>query len=88
MSSPLPTAIYGCDLLLCAIAWNVLQTALLKVPGNEQLRAAIGRDIKGKISLALYAAAIGLALVDPWIGVVLYSLVACLWLVPDKRFER
>jgi uncharacterized membrane protein len=52
------------------------------------LAEALGRDVKGKISPVLYAAAIGLAFVYPWISVAIYALVALMWLVPDRRIEN
>jgi uncharacterized membrane protein len=52
------------------------------------LAAAIGSDVKGRVSPVLYAAAIGLAFVDRWLALALYVLVALIWLVPDRRVER
>jgi uncharacterized membrane protein len=84
----LPTAVYGVDLLLAAIAYFILQTAIIAEEGpDSRLRAALGRDLKGKISPLLYFAAIPLAFVSPWIALAIYVLVALLWLVPDRRIE-
>jgi len=84
----LPTAVYGCVLLLAAVAYTVLQGAIIRGEGKgSRLAAAVGRDRKGKISLALYAAAIPLAFARPWIADALYVLVALMWLVPDRRIE-
>jgi uncharacterized membrane protein len=83
-----PTAVYGVDLLLAAIAYFILQTAIIAEEGpDSRLRAALGRDLKGKISPLLYFAAIPLAFVSPWIALAIYVLVALLWLVPDRRIE-
>ena len=83
-----PTAVYGADLLLAAIAYFILQTAIIAEEGpDSRLRAALGRDLKGKVSPLLYLAAIPLAFVSPWIAVGLYVFVALLWLVPDRRIE-
>ena len=83
-----PTAVYGADLLLAAIAYFILQTAIIAEEGPDSgLRAALGRDLKGKVSPLLYLAAIPLAFVSPWIAVGLYVFVALLWLVPDRRIE-
>ena len=85
----LPTALYGVVLLLCAVAWLLLQQSLLADAGaNAKLREAIGRDLKGKASFVLYAAAIGLAFVSSWIALALYVAVGLMWLIPDRRFER
>jgi uncharacterized membrane protein len=87
--APLPTALYGADLLLAAIAYTILQAAILARQGSgSKLASAVGKDFKGKVSLALYALAIALAFVRPWISVALYVLVALIWFVPDRRIER
>ena len=87
--APTPTALYGVVLLLAAIAYHILQHAILAAPGgNPVLAAAIGRDLKGKISPVIYLAAIPLSYVSPWIANGLYLLVALMWLVPDRRIEK
>lgn len=55
---------------------------------DSALTRAIGSDFKGRLSVAIYAAGIGLAFVHPWLGIALYGGVALLWLVPDRRIER
>jgi uncharacterized membrane protein len=87
-NAPVPTAVYGVVLLLAAISYYVLQTAIIAAQGpGSDLAAAVGRDRKGKISPLLYAAAIPLAFVHPWISDALYVTVALIWLVPDPRIE-
>ncbi len=72
-----------------AIAYYVLETTIIAAEGRESVLAqALGRDLKGKASMALYALAVGLAFVDPWLSFGIYTLVAALWLVPDRRIER
>ena len=84
----LPTAIYGCVLLLSAIAFSILVRAILACqPRDSILAGAIGDDLKGRLSLGLYAAAIPLTFLNRWIAVTLYALVALMWLVPDRRIE-
>ena len=84
----LPAAMYGVILLLAAIAYTILQTAIVREHGPEsRLRLAVGGDAKGKISIVLYVAAIPLAFVNPWISIALYVTVAMAWLVPDRRIE-
>ena len=83
-----PTAAYGIVLLAAAIAYTILQTAIIALEGEASwLRQAVGRDVKGKLSIALYALAIGTAFLDPRISDGLYVLVALMWLVPDRRIE-
>jgi uncharacterized membrane protein len=87
--APLPVAIYGADLLLCAIAYFILVRALIAAHGRDsEFAARIGTDWKGKIPLAAYAAGIALAFVNPWISMAIYATIAAMWFVPDRRFER
>jgi uncharacterized membrane protein len=84
-----PTALYGVVLLMAGIAYLILQQQILRTEGSQSvLAAALGRDIKGKLSPLLCALAIGAAFIHPGIAVVLYLLVALMWLVPDRRIER
>jgi len=83
-----PVALYGAVLLLAAIAYTILVWALLAAPGNELLAEALGSDFKGKISMVIYAAAIPLAFVKPWVSCLIYIAVAAMWLIPDRRIER
>jgi uncharacterized membrane protein len=84
--APLPTAMYGVALLMPAIAYYVLQTAIVKNQGRDgRLAQALGRDFKGKISPALYLTAIVFAFVATWISHIIFVLVALMWLVPDPR---
>jgi uncharacterized membrane protein len=84
-----PTALYGVVLLMAAIAYWILQRAILAVEGaHSVLAAAVGRDLKGKLSPVAYAIAIPSAFVHQWIAGGLYVLVALIWLVPDRRIER
>jgi uncharacterized membrane protein len=86
--APLPTAVYGAVLLLAAIAYYILQKMIIAQQGsNSKLEAAIGKDIKGKISPLVYLVAIPLAFVHQWISDGLYILVALMWLIPDRRIE-
>ena len=84
-----PTAIYGVVLLLAGVAYYILKTAIIASQGpHSALKAAVGSDTKGKISPVLYAVAIPIALVYPWISAAIYVTVALMWLVPDPRIER
>ena len=85
----IPTAAYGAVLLLAGVAWLLLQAALLRRNGPDSVLArAVGRDLKGKLSAALYLAAIGAAFVHTGLADALYVLVAVIWFVPDRRIER
>ena len=83
-----PVIVYGVNLLLAAAAYYVLQQAIFRVEGGSGLRQALGRDLKGKISPLLYLCGIALAFVAPWLAVLVFTSVAIMWLVPDRRVER
>jgi TMEM175 potassium channel family protein len=85
----IPTAVYGFVLLMAAIAYYILERAIIAKEGRESLVAqAVGKDRKAKLSLVLYLAAIPLAFVISWIAAGLYVFAALLWLIPDPRIER
>jgi uncharacterized membrane protein len=84
-----PTAIYGLALLMPSLAFTVLQAAIIHAQGaDSELRKAIGADWKGKISLAAYVLAIGLAYADARLALVVFVLMAILWVIPDRRIEK
>jgi uncharacterized membrane protein len=84
-----PTAVYGIVLLMPAIAYVLLQWAILRKQGENSILAhALGMDLKGKLSPFFYLAGIGFAFVAPWVSIALYALVAAIWLVPDRRIEN
>jgi uncharacterized membrane protein len=86
---PLPTAVYGAGLLMPAIAYVLLQQAILHKEGRQSALAhALGADLKGKLSPVLYLIAIALAFYAPIVSLVLYALVAAMWIVPDRRIEK
>jgi len=85
----IPTAVYGFVLLMAAIAYVILEHAIIAKEGRDSLVAqAVGREWKGKLSLVLYVAAVPLAFVSSWIASGLYAFAALLWLIPDRRIER
>ncbi|MBI5834129.1 MAG: DUF1211 domain-containing protein [Armatimonadetes bacterium] len=87
--APTPLALYGVVLLMAAVAYFVLQGAIITAQGPESLLArAVGNDAKGRASLAMYAAAIALAGRAPGLAAGLYVAVAVVWLVPDRRIEQ
>ena len=83
-----PTAAYGVVLGMAAVSYTLLQWAIVACNGrSSRLAAALGNDLKGKASLAMYAVSIPLAFLSPWISVALYVAVAIIWFVPDQRIE-
>jgi uncharacterized membrane protein len=85
----LPTALYGAALLMPAIAYVILQLAIIRLHGRDgTLARALGGDFKGKISPVLYLTAIALSFVAPWAAQAIYVAVALMWLIPDRRIER
>lgn len=86
--APEPTAAYGMVLLGAAAAYFILARALVAANGPESaLAIALGKDVKGRASIALYAAGIMAACRYPWIANAVYAGVAVMWLVPDRRIE-
>jgi len=85
----IPLAAYGVVLLMAAIAYTILQFAIIADQGpHSPLLAAVGADVKGKISAALYAIAIPLSFYERWIAGAIYVTVAMIWLTPDRRIEK
>jgi uncharacterized membrane protein len=85
----MPTVLYGVVLLMAAIAYVLLQQAIIRAQGPDSvLKKAIGRDWKGKLSPVLYVIAIVVALRSPWIAQVVLVIAALIWLVPDRRIEK
>jgi uncharacterized membrane protein len=86
--APVPTAGYGVVLFCAGAAYRMLQNSVIAHQGHDsRLKAAIGNDRKGILSVVLYAMAIPLAFVNQWLSVGVYVLVALMWLVPDPRIE-
>jgi uncharacterized membrane protein len=87
--APLPEAAYGVTLLAAGVAYLILQNRIIAVEGeHSKLAAAVGRDVKGKLSAILYVTAIPLAFVHRAVAGAIYVGVALMWLVPDRRIER
>ena len=87
--APWPVALYGVDLLLAGVAYFILTRTLIAAHGKESaLALAVRKDFKGKTSVILYAAAIPVAFLAPWVSMAVYVLVAVMWLVPDQRIEK
>jgi uncharacterized membrane protein len=87
--APLPTAFYGAVLLMAGVAYWILQSTIINEEGADSLLAkAVGKDLKGKLSVVFYALAIPICFFNQWIAEAIYVLVALTWLVPDKRIER
>jgi TMEM175 potassium channel family protein len=84
-----PTALYGVVLLMAAIAYYVLEQAIIRAQGRESiLKKAIGRDWKGKLSPLFYVVGIVVALFEPWISQAIFVAAALIWLIPDRRIEK
>ena len=85
----LPVALYGVVLLMSGTAYYILERTLIAHHGAESaLARAMGSDYKGIVSVVIYAAAIALAFLNPWIACALYVLVAAMWFIPDRRIEN
>jgi uncharacterized membrane protein len=86
---PLPAASFGVVALAAGGAYTLLVRAIIRANGRDSLvGTAIASDLKGKASLAMYAAGVGLAYVDVWIAYALYAVVTVMWIIPDRRLTR
>jgi len=86
--APTPVTLYGIILLMAAIAYYILSIKIIKTHGKDSLLAkAVGKDLKGKMSVVLYFLAILFSFFNQWIAGGIYILVALIWLIPDKRIE-
>jgi uncharacterized membrane protein len=84
-----PVIVYVAVQLCCGASYFVMTRAMLRIHAPESpLVIALGRDVKGKLSVALYLVAIPLSLFSPWIGVAIIIAVAVIWLIPDNRVVR
>jgi uncharacterized membrane protein len=83
-----PTVVYGINLLLAAIAFYLVEVSVMAGRGGSRLAAALGRDLKGKLSQLMYITGIALVAVAPWLGVTTFVIAALVWLVPDSRVAR
>ena len=84
-----PTSAYGIVQLLSAIAYTILERVIIAHQGAQsKLAAAIGKEVKGYVSIGLYVAGTLIAFVQPWIAFLFYATVSLIWLVPDRRIER
>jgi TMEM175 potassium channel family protein len=84
-----PVALYGIVMLAAAFAYLILANSLVALHGKDSaLATALGRDFKGKVSIAVYVVAIPVALAWPSAACILFVLVAVWWLIPDRRIEK
>ena len=84
-----PVALYGVILLMSALAYFILQSKILKNHDKDfALRKAVGKDLKGKLSMVIYLVGIGVAFFNSWAAIACYIGVAVMWFVPDKRIEK
>ena len=85
----IPVSLYGLSLLLPALAYYLLQSRIIHQQGpHSELAEAIGGDWKGKLSPVFYSAGVVLAFFEPWLSEALYTIVAIIWLIPDRRIEN
>ncbi|PRZ19802.1 TMEM175 family protein [Flavobacterium granuli] len=84
-----PVTLYGIILFMSAIAFLILQNVILSSEGKKSLLAkAVGNDSKGRISQSLYLIAIVVSFFNEWISILIYFVVAIIWLIPDTRIEK
>jgi TMEM175 potassium channel family protein len=88
-TAPIPVAVYGVSVLMPALGWMVMQAAIIHRQGpSSPLKAALGADLKGRLSPILCGLGICAAFFNPWVADALYASVSLMWLIPDRRIER
>ena len=86
--APLPTALYGLVMLMAGVAYYFLVRAILAHHGlDSRIATALGRDLKGKVSVLLYVVGVPMAFINRWVAGAIYVAVAVIWFIPDKRIE-
>jgi uncharacterized membrane protein len=84
-----PVALYGGVLLMAAVAYYILARVLIRDCGpDSELAKAFGKDVKGRVSIVLYALGILVSIWQPWLALGVYVLVAIMWIIPDHRIEK
>jgi uncharacterized membrane protein len=84
-----PVALYGAILFMAGIAYYLLAHSLTHLHGKDsEFTNALGSDRKGKVSVIMYIIGIGLCFLKPLLGLLVYFVVAFIWFIPDKRFEK
>jgi uncharacterized membrane protein len=87
--APVPVALYGVVLLMAGVSYYLLERVLIAHHGRDSaLARALGKDLKGLFSVAIYVVAIALTLFNAWLSLALYVFVAIMWFIPDPRVER
>lgn len=87
--APGPVALYGVILLFSGLAYFILSQVLVRVEGEDsKVAIALGKDLKGQVSVLLYCLAIFCAFTVPAVSCAIYVFVALMWLVPDRRLEH
>jgi uncharacterized membrane protein len=87
--APVPVAVYGLILIMCAVSYILLASILASHCGkNSDLAQALGKDWKGKVSVSIYVTGAAIAFWCPFVSCALYALVACIWFIPDRRIEK
>ncbi|WP_299895456.1 TMEM175 family protein [uncultured Aquimarina sp.] len=85
----IPSAFYGFILLMCAIAYFILQNTIVKIHRHDSsIQSILGNTTKRKLSLLLYTIGIGLSFFKPYFGIACYLAVLVLWFIPEKKIEN
>jgi uncharacterized membrane protein len=86
----LPVAVYAVNLLLCAIAFNILQKIIMShyTHSSKLIEALKKQSTKGTISLILYIVSIPCAFFYPFVSALIFVIIAVMWVRPDKKIEQ
>lgn len=84
-----PTAMYAFVLFMCAVSYSLLTRLIMNYDGEQSaLRQAIGNDLKGNLSLPIYALAILVSFFSSVASFFILTLMAGVWFAPDSRIEK
>ncbi|WKS94482.1 TMEM175 family protein [Riemerella columbina] len=84
-----PVTLYGINLLFCAFGYIALERSTLKVEGKgSKIEQALKSRTKEYTSISLYIVGLLGSYFAPIIGMACYTVVAILWLCPDRRIEK
>jgi len=87
--APYPVALYGLNLLLCAVSFILLEKSAIRHEGKDSnIAQALENKTKEVISFSVYFLSLVLAFYYPIISIFGYIFVAIIWLIPDTRIEK
>lgn len=86
--SSVPMACYGCVLFMCAIAFRLLEKALIGFHDKDfPLRNLYRGGQKERVSIVVYFFTIPFSFISVWISIVCFFFIACWWTIPSGQLK-